>query len=117
MRDPSDHTAEENHVYDLEREIDRLNKEIEKRNEVIQYCYDACLCERFHTYGFDYDETHPNPKIGNRGCGRRANTPKVFIDNVIGFDWEYEEPEGVCKSWKVLRLNANLTHSHSGSGE
>lgn len=82
-------------------EVLEAREKINKYEKVIQYCYDACLCERFITKGFNYHETHP--KLGNKG-GTRSKTPTVYIEDVIGFDWEYENPKGVCKSWKALRL-------------
>jgi len=89
---------------------DKLLKEasgaLKKKNDVIQYCYDACLCERFETKGFDYHEEHP--KFGNKG-GSRSKTPKNYIEDVIGYEWKYEKLTGVCDSHKELNLKQTLT--------
>jgi len=87
---------------ELQMELESLKKRIKNYEHVIQYCYDACLCERFETYGFDFHEKHP--KFGNKG-GSRSKTPKVLIEDWIGFDWRYDKPKGPCNSWKELRLS------------
>jgi len=77
--------------------------ELKDLAELIQDIYDICLCERFETYGFDYNEKHPNRPSANKGS--RPKTPRDLVEHRVGFDWHYEKPQGPCKSWKVLRLN------------
>jgi len=88
---------------ELEKLARQMAEALEKYEKVIRYCHKACLCERFETYGFDYHEKHPT--LGNKG-GIRSNTPKKYIEDMIGFEWAYEKPEGVCKSWKEFKFKA-----------
>jgi len=92
-----------------QKEIDKLQADLALAREglhkyayLIQYIYDTCLCERFKTKGFDYHENHPKRDKGNGGS--RPATPIDKIEQIIGFEWKYEKPEGVCKSWKELKF-------------
>ena len=82
--------------------IKELIEENEKLKYITQYTYDTCLCKRFKTSGFDYHEQHPNRDKNNGG--KRPFTPKVNIENVIGFEWKYESEKVGCKSWKELKF-------------
>jgi len=84
---------------------------IEKYEEIIQCCYDACLCERFETKGFDYHERHP--RFGNNG-GTRKKTPRVLIEDWVGYKWKYSKVEGVCPSWKELKFKKYTGHIKEG---
>lgn len=77
-------------------------EKITELERIIKYCYDACRCERFETYGFDYHETHP--VLGNKVEGRNK-TPKVMIEGCVGFKWDYSQPDGCCDSKKVLTFD------------
>jgi hypothetical protein len=87
-----------------EKKVEALVEVVKKYESMIQHIYDTCLCERFETYGFDYNEKHPKRKEQEKGS--RVNTPCVYIEKELGFDWKYSEPEGSCDSWKELRLKA-----------
>ncbi len=80
----------------------KLKAENEKLRKSISYIYDTCLCERFTTKGFDYHEQHPKRESNNGSS--RPNTPCDFLENVFGYEWKYEKPKGVCKSWKELKV-------------
>lgn len=96
---------------DRDATIRELKKLIVKYEDLIQYTYDACLCERFKTYGFDYHEEHP--VLGNKG-GTRSNTPRACIEGTIGFEWKYEKPEGACRSWRELKFKKFNLDSNEG---
>jgi len=86
-----------------DKRIAELEAEIEKYEHIIQYIYDTCLCERFATEGFDYNEKHPNREKKN--SGKRPATPRDIIESKIGFEWKYDDNVKPYKSWKELKFN------------
>ncbi|MCP4395087.1 MAG: hypothetical protein GY804_12590 [Alphaproteobacteria bacterium] len=73
----------------------QLEALVEEYEGIIQFCYNACMCERFTTYGFDYGETHPRANECTNmkpKSGARKNTPRVRIENSIGVTWRYKTP-------------------------
>lgn len=88
---------------------DKLSECIEaliKYERVIKYTHKICLCERFNTEGFDYHEKHPNKELNNGAS--RPNTPRDFIEAVIGFKWEYDDSVKPYNSWKELQFDEAL---------
>jgi len=84
---------------ELKLKLEEAHSLINKYEEIIEYTSNACLCDR-NTPGFDYNQKHPN--LGK--TTGRFKTPKDFIEDSVGFEWRYEKPVGVCKSWKKLNL-------------
>lgn len=95
------HLRRDEEIARLRESRDRANEEIVRYEKLIQNIYDACVCERM-TSGFDYGESHP--LLGMPSTGARWNTPKDMIESSVGFDWMYEKPSGVCRSWKELKF-------------
>lgn len=75
------------------------HKEIDKLRAIITDVHKSCLCTR-NTFGFDYHQEHEH--LGKPKTGGRWLTPVDLIEARIGFEWKYEKPEGVCRSWKEL---------------
>lgn len=80
----------------------KLEQEIEKLEKLTLNCYEACLCNRFETHGFDYGETHPRIKIAK---GSRVNTPRALVKNSIGSEWVYKHPTKPGDSMERLKFN------------
>lgn len=100
-----------------QQRIQELEQLAKKHEEIIQYCYDACLCERFSTKGFDYGQNHP--VFGKPEKGSRPYTPKDLIENWMGFEWVYAHPTKPGNSAKRLNFkfyqNKKLNNFKSSS--
>lgn len=58
-----------------------LQAKLEKAIEALKLAKEHCLCERFKTKGFDYQQNHTN--LGKPRGGSRWNTPKDIIEEAL----------------------------------
>lgn len=58
-----------------------LQAKMEKAIEALKLAKEHCLCERFKTKGFDYQQNHTN--LGKPRGGSRWNTPKDIIEEAL----------------------------------
>ena len=93
-------------------QIEELQKKVKKLEKLIHDAHESCLCERFDTHGFDYNETHD--RLGSPASGARWNTPRDTIEGRIGFTWIYSKPEGCCDAKKVLKMSMNKEEIDKG---
>jgi len=99
---------------DLLRELfdhmnDRLKDKdfkIRRLEDLVNNCYEMCLCERAVTKGFDYGESHK--REGSPQAGARFNTPRDIIEVVVGFKWKYKDKTKPGNSWKELQFEHNI---------
>jgi len=52
-------------------------EKLEEAEDLLKQIGETCLCSRFHTNGFDYQEEHFN--LGKCRSGARWNTPRDLI--------------------------------------
>ena len=85
----------------VQAENKKLSKREEKLERLILNIYEACLCERFKTKGFDYGENH---LVLGSETGSRFSTPRDMIKSIIGSEWVYKHPTKPGQSMERLKF-------------